>query len=170
MPEIQANTTTFENVLDAISNKGLKVTSPKVGDKFSVGNLECEIMSCDSELAKKENNLNLSSIAIRAVFKEQSYLFMGDCETENEAARSWPQTNVLKVGHHGSDTSSSQSFLNQIKPQIAIIQVGKDNSYGHPKQTTLNKLQKMGTIVYRTDEKKNIKIESDGTNNKVSFY
>lgn len=170
MPKIQTNTKTFEDVLDAASNKGLRITGPQVGDKFNVGNIECEIMLCDVEVAQKEDNLNLSSIVIRAVFKEQSYLFMGDAELENERTRTWPQTNVLKVGHHGSNTSSSQSFLNQVLPQMAIIQVGKDNSYGHPKQTTLNKLSKLGTLVYRTDEKKNILIESDGINNKVSFY
>lgn len=170
MPRIQTNTKTFEDVLDAASNKNLKITAPQVGDKFNIGNIECEIMLCDVELAQKENNLNLSSIVIRTVFEEQSYLFMGDAETENEQSRTWTQTNVLKVGHHGSDTSSSQNFLNQVLPQIAIIQVGKNNSYGHPKQTTLNKLSKLGTLIYRTDEKKNILIESDGINNKVSFY
>lgn len=170
MPKIQTNTKTFEDVLDAVSNKNLKITAPQVGNKFNVGNIECEIMLCDESLAEKEDNLNLSSIVIRAVFEKQSYLFMGDAETENERTRTWPQTNVLKVGHHGSDTSSSQSFLNQVLPQMAIIQVGKDNSYGHPKQTTLNKLSKLETLVYRTDEKKNILIKSDGINNKVSFY
>ena len=170
MPKIQTNTKTFEDVLDAVKNKNLKITAPKVGDTFNVGNINCEIMSCNSELAEKENNLNLSSIVIRAEFKEQSYLFMGDAETKNENSRTWKQANVLKVGHHGSDTSSSKNFLNQIKPQIAIIQVGKDNSYGHPKQEILNRLTKIGTLIYRTDEKGNILLESDGINNKISFY
>jgi len=170
MPKIQTNTRTFEDVLDAVSNKGLKITSPQTGDKFNVGNIECEVMLCDTELAEKEDNLNLSSIVIRAVFKEQSYLFMGDSEKENEESRTWQQTNVLKVGHHGSNTSSSLNFLNQVLPQIAIIQVGDDNSYGHPHQEVMNRLNKLGTLVYRTDENKNILIESDGINNKVSFY
>lgn len=170
MPKIQTNTKTFESVLDAVNNKKLKIISPQIGDKFNVGDIECEIMLCDVELAKKENNLNLSSIVIRAVFNKQSYLFMGDSEKENEVSRIWPQTNVLKVGHHGSDTSTSQSFINQVLPQIAIVQVGKDNSYGHPKQATLDKFNKLGTIIYRTDENKNILLESDGINNKISFY
>ena len=147
MPKIQTNTKTFEDVLDAISNKGLKVTSPNVGDTFAVGDINCEIMSCDPELAKENDNLNLSSIVVRATFKEQSYLFMGDAETENEKKRQWPQTNVLKVGHHGSNTSSSASFLKQVNPQIAIIQVGTENKYGHPKQVTLDKLNKLRTII-----------------------
>lgn len=170
MPKIQTNTKNFEDVLDAVKNKNLKITAPKVGDTFNVGNINCEIMSCDSKLAEKENNLNLSSIVIRAEFKEQSYLFMGDAKTKNENSRTWKQANVLKVGHHGSDTSSSKNFLNQIKPQIAIIQVGKDNSYGHPKQEILNRLAKLGILIYRTDEKGNILLESDGINNKISFY
>ena len=170
MPKIQTNTKTFEDVLDAIENKKMQVSTPKVGDKFKVGDVECEIMQAGTGTTEEKKNLNLSSIAIRVVYKEQSYLFMGDCEKENEQAREWPQTNVLKVGHHGSNTSSSAGFLNQVKPQIAIIQVGKDNKYGHPKQITLDKLNKLGTLIYRTDEKGNILIESDGTNNKVSFY
>ena len=94
---------------------------------------------------------------------------MGDSETENEESRSWPQTNVIKIGHHGSDTSSSQNFLNQVSPQIAVIQVGKDNSYSHPKQSIIERLEKMGILIYRTDEKGNILIQSDGINNKISF-
>ena len=170
MPKIQTNTKTFEDVLDSISNNKLKITSPKQGDIFNVGNINCEVMLCEPELAQKKNNLNLSSIVIRATFKEQSYLFMGDAETENEELRQWPQTNVIKVGHHGSDTSSSNEFLNQVLPQIAIIQVGDDNKYGHPKQVTLEKFTKLGTLVYRTDLNKNILLESDGIKNKVSFY
>jgi beta-lactamase superfamily II metal-dependent hydrolase len=90
-------------------------------------------------------------------YGEQSFLFMGDAETKNEEARSWPQTNVLKVGHHGSNTSSSQSFLDQVKPQIAVISVGKGNKYGHPKQVILDRLNKMEIKIYRTDESGTIK-------------
>ena len=95
---------------------------------------------------------------------------MGDSETQNESSRSWEQTNVLKVGHHGSDTSSSKNFLNQVLPQISVISVGKDNSYGHPHNEVIDRLEKIGTLIYRTDEKKNILLESDGIKNKVSFY
>ncbi len=170
MPKVQTNTKTFEDVLDEISKKNLRITTPKQNDQFMVGNVECEIMLAGEGLEEEQENLNLSSIVIRATYKEQSYLFMGDAEEENENTRTWEQTNVLKVGHHGSDTSSSTTFLNQVLPQIAIISVGKENSYHHPSQGTLDKLTKLGTLVYRTDEKGNILIESDGKNNKVSFY
>lgn len=170
MPKIQTNTKTFEDVLDAIQSKKLKITSPKQGEMFNIGDAKCEIMLAGKGSKEEQENLNLSSIVIRTTYKEQSYLFMGDSEQENEKSRNWMQTNVLKVGHHGSTTSSSKSFLNQVLPQISIISVGKDNDYGHPHNEVISKLEKMETLIYRTDEKGNILLESDGKNNKISFY
>ena len=154
MPKVQTNTKTFEDVLDSIDNKGLKVEAPKVGKKVNIGDTTCEIMLCGDGSQDEQENLNLSSIVIRATFKDQSYLFMADSETENEESRSWPQTNVIKIGHHGSSTSSSKKFLNQVMPQIAVIQVGVDNSYFHPHNSVIERLEKMGTLIYRTDEKR----------------
>ena len=169
MPRIQTNTKTFEDVLDAISNKGLKIDSPDKGEKFKVGDIDCEIM-LDNSASEKEakKNLNLSSIVIRATYGEQSYLFMGDAEETNESLINWPQTNVLKVAHHGSNSSSSKHFLDQVKPKISIISVGKDNTYGHPTKETLNKLNNIGSKIYRTDENGTIIIESDGKTNNIS--
>ena len=159
MPKIQTNTKTFEDVLDALKNKNLKVTAPSKGDTFKIGDANCEVMT-DSILDK--DNLNLSSIVIRLEFGENSFLFMGDAETENEKTINWPKTNLLKVGHHGSNTSSSQNFLNQVKPEYAIIMAGKDNSYGLPKQKILDRLNKIGAKIYRTDELGTIIMISDG--------
>lgn len=159
MPKIQTNTKTFEDVLDAVSEKDLKITSPKKGDEFEVGGARCEIMTDGIE---DTSNLNLSSIVIRMTYGTQSFLFMGDAEKENEETRQWPQTTVLKVGHHGSSTSSSTQFLNEVQPQISVISVGKDNKYGHPTKTTINKLEKIKTKIYRTDESGTITITSDG--------
>lgn len=166
MPKVQTNTKTFEDVLDAISNKGLKVTTPEIGHKFMVGDASCEIMCCGKGESNEVNNLNLSSIVIRMTYGKQSFLFMGDAETENETARDWQQTNVLKVGHHGSNTSTSKKFLEQIKPEIAIISVGKENKYGHPKQETLDKLK--GITIYRTNENGTITITCDGDKNVIT--
>lgn len=169
MPKIQTNTKTFEDVLDAISEKGLKITTPEVGSNFSVGNINCEVMECGAGTEEEqENNLNLSSIVIRATYGKQSYLFMGDATTKNEEVRSWPQTNILKVGHHGSDISTSENFLNQVKPLVSIISVGEGNSYGLPKDSTLKKLTNFGSKIYRTDENGTIVITSDGKSNVVS--
>ena len=168
MPKVQTNTKTFEDVLDAISNKGLTITTPEVGYVFEVGNTKCEVMCVGTGTTEENSNLNLSSIVIRMVYGEESFLFMGDAEEKNESSRQWPQTTVLKVGHHGSDTSSSESFLNQVKPEISVISVGINNTYGHPKKTTLDKLNALETSIYRTDQNGTITITCDGTNCVVS--
>ena len=163
LPDITTNTKTFEDVLDAIESKNLEITTPQIGYKFSMGESNCEIKSTIID----NSNLNLASIVIRLEFGETSFLFMGDAEEDNEEQATWEQTTVLKVGHHGSNTSSSLEFLKQVKPQIAVIMVGKGNSYGHPNQETLEKLKKINTPIYRTDENGTITIISDGTECKV---
>lgn len=169
MPKIQTNTKTFEDVLDAIAKKNLKITAPEKGSKFNVGEINCEVMLDTSSTKLEKNNLNLSSIIIRATYGEQSYLFTGDAEIENENMREWPKTNVLKVAHHGSNTSSSDSFLKQIQPEIAIISCGKNNSYGHPKSEILKKLETIEAVVYRTDENGTITLISDGKSNNIQL-
>lgn len=149
LPKIQTNTKTYEDVLKAIQSKNKKISSLKKGDTFTIGEAKTEVMT-DSLLDK--NNLNLSTNIIRMEFKGTSFLFTGDAETENEKTNKWPQTDVLKVGHHGSNTSTSQSLLNQIKPKYAIISVGKDNDYGHPKSNILKRLENIGAEIFRTDE------------------
>ena len=159
MPKMETTTKTFEDVLDAIENKNLTVTAPNKGDKIKIGQAEGEFMT---EPILDEDNLNISSLVLRVEFGNTSYLFMGDAEEENEETISWPKTNVLKVGHHGSSTSSSESFLKQVQPKYAIIMAGKDNSYGLPTQETINKLNNIGSEIYRTDEDGTIQMTSDG--------
>lgn len=158
MPKIQTNTKTFEDVLDAIAEKNLTITTPQKGEKFILGKAECEIMLCGTGTKEEKENLNLSSIVTKVTYGNQNYLFMGDAEKENEQSRTWTKVDVLKVGHHGSDTSSSVNFLEQVEPQIAIISVGKNNTYGHPKQVILDRLNKIGSVVYMTKDKGNILI------------
>ena len=165
MPKVQTNTKTFEDVLDSLLNKNIQVTTPVAGDAFKLTNANCTIMATDTK--DTEDNLNLSSIVIRMTYGGNSFLFMGDAEEEVEASRSWLPTDVLKVGHHGSKTSSSQTFVNQVMPAYSIIQVGKDNSYNLPNQETIDKLEAVGSKVYRTDEDGNILVTSDGENIQV---
>lgn len=160
MPKTTTNTKTYEDVIDAIANKNKKITVPKVGDKFNVGKAECEVMS----IGDNSKNLNECSIVIRMTYNGTSYLFTGDAETANESARSWPQTNVLKAGHHGSSTSSSQKFLDQIKPSLIIISCGKDNDYGHPHKETMDRYNKLGAQIYRTDESGDILVTQKNNN------
>ena len=148
MPKTTTNTKTYEDVIDAISDKNKKITVPKVGDKFKVGEAVCEVMSIEDN----KNDMNACSIVIRMEYQGISYLFTGDAEEGNEKARTWPQTDILKSGHHGSSTSSSQKFLNQVSPSLIIISVGKDNDYGHPHKETIERYNGLDAKVYRTDE------------------
>jgi len=158
MPNVQTTTKTFKDVMNAVKNKKLKIKAPEVGYKFDLGEANCEVMSIGTD----STNLNTTSIVIRVVFGNESFLFTGDAETSNENAREWPKTTVLKVGHHGSSTSSSQEFLSQVKPEISIIMCEKGNDYGHPHKEVLSRLKKIGTTIYRTDKQGTIEIETDG--------
>ena len=159
MPKIETTTKTFEDVLDAIENKNLTITASNKGDKIELGQAVGEFMT---EPILDKDNLNVSSLVLRLEFGNTSYLFMGDAEEENEETIRCPKTDVLKVGHHGSSTSSRKSFLEQVQPKYAIIMAGKDNSYGLPTQETIDKLNNRGSEIYRTDEDGTIQMTSDG--------
>ena len=148
MPKKSANTKTFEEVLDAIKAKNLKVTAPSIGDKFSVGDASCEVMSINNTA----EDANESSIVIQMDCNGVKYLFTGDANYNVEKSRKWEKVDVLKVGHHGSRTSSTKTFLDQVKPKVALISVGKDNTYGHPTENALKRLNDVGAKIYRTDE------------------
>ena len=85
-------------------------------------------------------------------YNKTSYLFMGDAEKEVENSRQWNRVDVLKVGHHGSNSSSSDDFLTQVKPQYSIIEVGKNNSYNLPSSKAIERLENAGSKVLRTDK------------------
>ena len=119
---------------------------------------------------KVAKNSNDTSVVVRLTFKKNSFLFTGDISEKVEedlAVSNFPiQSNVLKVAHHGSKTSSSDYFLENVLPDIAVIQVGK-NSYGHPTEEVLSRLRKLGIKIFRTDKDGDIKIFSDGENLKI---
>ena len=127
LPKQKTNTKTFEDVLDAVENKGLNISSLKKGDIFKLGDATVETMT-DSIL--DDSNLNLSSNILKLTYGNNSFLFTGDAETKNEQTGNWGHVDLLKVGHHGSKTSSSSNFIKSLSPKYAIIMVGKDNSYG----------------------------------------
>jgi competence protein ComEC len=163
--EKTTTTKTYEDVLDSAINKNLSIQKVDIGYEFNVGDANCKVIYVDNS---EPENTNDQSLCIRMKFKNQSYLFMGDATTNVENKISVEQTNVLKVGHHGSDTSSSVKFLKQVMPQIAIIEVGKNNSYGHPSNKILERLQTINANIYRTDEYGTILITSDGNENKIN--
>jgi beta-lactamase superfamily II metal-dependent hydrolase len=113
-------------------------------------------------------NLNDWSAVVRIEFLHTSFLFCGDAETESEQemlalAGALLNADVLKVAHHGSNTSSSRAFLEAVSPSYAVIQVGAENSYGHPSERTLERLADIGAEVFRTDLCGTVVIVSDGT-------
>lgn len=165
MPDITTNTKTFQDLLTTINNKKLKIKSPKIGEKFTLGDANIETMTTP---VLDQKNLNISSIVLRLTYKENSFLFMGDAETVNENARKWEKTDVLKVGHHGSTTSSTIKFLKQIQPTYAVISVGENNDYKLPNDTILKRLKDIKTDIYRTDKNRNISMIGNGE--KISIY
>ncbi len=161
MPDTINSSKQVEELLDAMERKNLNYEVPEVGEKFNNGLADCEVMAINNDA----KDLNNSSIVIQIDYLEQKYLFMGDSEKEVEDSRDWNEVNVLRVGHHGSNTSSTERFLNQVRPEIAIISVGLNNQYGHPSIEVLNRLNNLNTTIYRTDEKGSILLESDGKQN-----
>lgn len=155
MPNVTTNTKTFEDVIDAAKNKDLQIETPKIGDEFTVGNANCGVVYVGAD----KENLNLSSIIIKLNYNNLSYLFTGDAEAEIENKIDVGKINILKVAHHGSDTSSSEKFVKETAPEVAIISVGKDNSYGHPSDEIIKRYEEVGSKIYRTDEVGNIFIE-----------
>lgn len=171
MPKVTTNTQTFKEVLTAIQTKGLKIKEAKAGLKLELGSTEAESPQISAEiLAPKSSqyeDMNNYSVVLRLIYGQNAFLFTGDAEdvSENEllASTSSLKADVLKIGHHGSNSSTSQEFLTRVSPKYAVISVGKDNTYGHPTPSTLERLKKSGVEVYRTDELGTIIAESNGT-------
>lgn len=161
-----ATTTTsyYKKLLTSLTTKEESINEVNVGDKINIEDLNFEVMAVDNT---EPDNANTSSIVLEMTYGDLKYLFMGDAETENEEARNWNDIDVLKVGHHGSNTSSSEEFLNQVLPEISVICVGEGNSYGLPKDKILNRLENIGSTIYRTDNDGTIQIISDGKTNEV---
>jgi competence protein ComEC len=163
MPKVSANTKTFEDVLTAISRKGMKITAPVAGDSFSLGNAVVEILAPNSS---GYDSLNNYSIVLKVTYGSTSFLLEGDAQSLSESemiSRGFDlRADVLKVGHHGSASSTTKSFLSRVDPEYAVISVGAGNTYGHPAQKTLEKLEAKGVTVYRTDESGTTIATSDG--------
>lgn len=161
MPKVSANTKTYENLLEAVSDKGLKIKSAKAGLTIAE-NDDYKITVAAPSVIDSEN-LNNSSAVIKLSYKNNSFLFTGDAEKEElSKIKTDISADVLKVGHHGSKTSTYSEFLDKVNPKYAVISVGKNNDYGHPHKNTLKLLSNYGITVFRTDKDKTIVFASDG--------
>mgnify|MGYP002508084467 FL=1 len=163
MPDVSKNTATYRDVVDTMKQKGYRNTVPEPGDSFQLGDAVCTVLGPEESYEDANNN----SIVLKVEHGENSFLFMGDAEAEAESdilsGGADVEADVLKVGHHGSRSSSSQKFLKAVDPAYAVISCGEDNSYGHPHAETLNNLRAMGVDVFRSDEQGTIVAVSDGS-------
>lgn len=170
MPPKEHTTKTFEDVLDAIADKNLTITLPEVGDSYALGSGQFTILGPVNDYG---DDLNNWSVVLRLDYGNTSFLFTGDAEStaeEDILSTGLPvEADVLKVGHHGSDTSTSQAFLDAVSPDFAVISAGWDNDYGHPHQTTLDKLMAAQVSLCRTDLQGTVLITSNGQDLDVSY-
>ena len=164
MPDIEADTRTYDDVILALEYRSMEAEHPEQGDEFLLGDAAVTVVGPPDKDYDDKNNY---SIMLMVQHGSQKFLFAGDGEKEEELdilkSGMDVEADVLKAGHHGSSTSSSQKFLDAVSPEAVVISCGEDNSYGHPHQETMIKLRSMGVDVYRTDKEGTIVAESDGS-------
>ena len=168
LPNATTTTQTYKRFLAAVTDCGAPAYIVRAGAPIftDAGGAAAIVVAPNSE---KYDDLNNYSVVIRLSYKGNAFLFTGDAETlsEKEITEN-VQADVLKVGHHGSSSSTSAAFLKKVAPRYAVIEVGAGNDYGHPSAQTLQRLAGAGVRVYRTDLCGTVTMTSDGTNISVS--
>ena len=167
MPELDESdiptSKTYEHLLNALEKNNVDSSYMKSGDSFSLGEIECTALA-PVEVIK--GNINSMSIILKVEYKNVSFLLTGDAEKDEEKTVLDSgvdlSSDILCVGHHGSRTASSASFLKAVDPDIAVISCGKDNQYGHPHKETTQRLDKLGIKYYQTDQESTIIFSTDG--------
>ena len=161
-PVTEYDSRPFNSFVKYLYEQGVTITVPDPGDSFMLGSAEVIIVG-PINLSSNPNN---TSIVIKIAYGETSFLFTGDAERPEEQdileAGYDISATVLKVGHHGSDTSTTYPFLREIMPQYAVISCGEGNSYGHPHEDTLSRLRDADVVLFRTDMQGTITCTSDG--------
>lgn len=162
--ELIPASTCYIDFLQALKDKKLSITSAKCGDEYTLdGGTLLQILGP----VEFDNELNNASVICRILHGENSFLFTGDAEKSAEDALlesgAYLDSDVLKVGHHGSPYSSCEEFLQAVTPEIAVIGVGADNDYGHPGDDVIERIEVHTGRIYRTDFHGTVVIGSDGT-------
>lgn len=160
MPNATHDTPTYEKLLKAIQKKGYKIKNAKAG----VNIVDEDDLTVDVLGPEKidEENLNNCSAIIKITYGNEKFLFIGDAEKyELNSIKADMSANVLKVGHHGSKTSTTKEFLKEVNPEYAVISCGVDNDYGHPHTSTLKLLKQFDVTCYRTDTQGTIVFTAD---------
>ena len=167
-PVTKGDTKVFKNLVKSLAQQDVTLTVPDPGDTFTLGSARVEVLGPLEDY----DDTNDTSIVLRVQYGSTVFLFTGDMETTAEddlmEAGIDLSATVLKVGHHGSDSSTSYHFLREVMPDYAVISVGAGNKYGHPNEEVLSRLEDADVTVYRTDLQGTVIAESDGTT--VSFY
>lgn len=164
MPDRKRDTKTYEEVIDTISYKNKKITYPKPGDTYALGDAVVTIIApCSDDYGDNENNYSVGALV---TYGETSFLFTGDAEEEAELDILQNgidiDCDVFKAAHHGSGTANTSRFLDAALPEYVVISCGEGNSYGHPHSSVLNELRSRGIKVFRTDEQGTVVAYSDG--------
>lgn len=161
MPKALSTSKTYENLLKTIAEKELKVSTAKAGvNIIDENDLKINILAPNKT---NYESLNNHSAVIKIIYKNNAFLFMGDAETISEKEITEDlSADLVKVAHHGSNTSSSKEFVNKVNAKYAIIMVGADNKYNHPSSNIITRWQTNGAKIYRTDLHGNIIAISDG--------
>lgn len=158
MPSVKKDTKTYNDVIEAARYKNLKILPPTIGTQFILGGATFEVLGPNE--SKKYDNVNNYSVVILMEYQDIKILFSGDAEEPEERYIISENPNIsadiIKIGHHGSRTSTSQEYLNIVNPKFAVISVGENNDYGHPHADSLNRLRQANVEVRRTDEQGSI--------------
>lgn len=152
MPTKTTTTKIFQSMVETAQQRGVTITPAKVGDTFTIGDANLQILFPDREY----KDLNNNSVTIQMSLGGKTFLFTGDNEKESEATilsnfGNALKSDVFQAGHHGSDTSNTAAFLQAVSPAIVVISCGQDNSYGHPHAEVLQRFEQLGATIYRTD-------------------
>lgn len=166
---VMRETPEYKEWMELIAKEGAGIKIAEAGGKIILGDAEIKILypfeSQEGILLKDSND---SSIVAKLIFGRRSFLFTGDISGKAESdlvqQLSDIDSDILKISHHGSKYSTVDEFIKAVSPETAVIQAGKDNSYGHPAREVLERLQKYGIDILRTDINGDIKIISDGEN------
>lgn len=163
MPDVASSSDTYLDFLKALKNKNISVKKATGGVEFEEGNVKVEFLS---PLREEYEDLNNYSAIVKVTFGKKSFLFTGDAEeiAETDLIESGAdlKADVLKIGHHGSSSSTTEEFLKAVSPVYAIISCGKDNDYGHPHKEVLNRLKEENVKIYRTDINGDVSMISNG--------
>ena len=161
---VRKHTRTEDDFYDAIEYRGYKYITPAAGATFSLGDAHCEVIG---PIVYDVEDINDTSLVVKVTYNGRVFLFMGDAGEYEEqtilgAGLSDVKADVIKLGHHGSNTSSSEEFLRAVNPTSAVISCGLGNDYGHPHPSVLNYLQRNQIDTYRTDESGTIVVTVTG--------